>query len=151
MQAWLSDTEHLPVPPPEKKYWWNIPKAGQPFADQFPVFDQFQRACYQWVEANRVILESLKNVPAKQQLFVRLEELTTSKEILINFLKFFDVEYDEHFYEYLQTPQNVIFPLDFPLTAKQNSQFNIIAADMMQKLGYPETKEYSVNYGNRPD
>lgn len=46
----------------------------------------------------------------------------------------------------MQTPQNVIFPMDFKLTKEQVSQFNEIAGDMMQLLGYAGTEEYSVKY-----
>jgi len=150
MQAWLADQEHLPVPPPEKKYWWNIPQEGQPFSREFPEFNQFQRACYQWSEANRVILEALQNIPANQQLFVKLEDLVSSRQVLENFLSFLEVEYDEYFSEYLQTPQNVIYPLDFLLTDEQNMQFNEIASAMMDRLGYANAEEYSVDYGTPP-
>lgn len=150
IQRWLADPDGLPMPPPEKKYWWNVPQADQPFAKEFQGFNQFQRACYQWVESNRVIIESLKRVPKEQQLLVKLEDLTSDREILKRFLSFFDVTYEEHYFEYLQTPQNVVFPMDFKLTEIQTEQFNQIASDMMQKLGYAGAKEYSVDYGTPP-
>lgn len=146
MQRWLTAPNKSPQPPPEKKYWWNIPQSGQPFAGQFPAFNQFQRACYQWVESNRVIMETLEKVPTKQQLFVKLEELTTNPKILEIFLNFFDVDYDDHFFEFLQTPQNVIFPMDFKLSGEQLTQFNQIAGEMMNILGYTGTPEYTVEY-----
>jgi hypothetical protein len=146
LQDWLSNKNGLLMPPPEKKYWWNIPQQGQPFAEEFPRFDQFQRACYQWREANRVILESLKNVHKDQQLFVRLEDLIQDRNVLKDLLAFFGLEYEEHFYEYLQTPQNVIFPMDFRLTEAQKQQFKEIAWDMMEQLGYAEREEYVVEY-----
>ncbi len=145
LRAWLAD-RRLPMPPPEKKYWWNVPQPGQPFAEQFPQFDQFERACYQWVEANRVVRESLQAVPAEQQLFVKLEELTTRKDEVERFLRFFGVAYEDHFFEFLQTPQNVIFPLDFRLTEAQVEQFNAIAGPMMDLLGYSGSEEYTVRY-----
>jgi hypothetical protein len=146
MIEWLSHPDSLPIPPPEKKYWWNIPRMGQPFYEEFPKFNQFQRACYQWQEANRVILESLKIVPSEQQMTVKLEELISKREVLAKFLLFFSLEYDEHFYEFLQTPQNVIFPMDFALSGEQLEQFNDIASDMMERLGYAGTDEYTVKY-----
>ncbi|HNA90592.1 MAG TPA: sulfotransferase [Anaerolineales bacterium] len=150
MRDWLLDREHKPVPPPEKKYWWNIPQPGQPFAEEFPKFDQFQRACYQWREANRVIWESLKNIPAEQKMFVKLEDLVSSKSALETFLGFFEVGYEDHYAEYLKTPQNVIFPMDFMLTDEQNAQFKEIALDVMQLLGYSNMEEYTVDYGTQP-
>ncbi len=146
LTEWLKNKNGTPMPPPEKKYWWNIPQPGQPFAEEFPHFDQFQRACYQWVEANRVIIESLQSIPEEQKLFVRLEELTKNRQILKQFLAFFGVEYEEHFFEYLQTPQNVIFPMDFKLTDEQRRQFEKIGGEMMQRLGYVEMEEYIVEY-----
>jgi hypothetical protein len=65
-------------------------------------------------------------------------------------LKFFGEEYEEHFFELLQTHQNVVFPMDFNLTEEQVSQFNQIAGDMMKKLGYEESEEYTVDYGKSP-
>lgn len=99
VQQWLRDRDRYPMPPPEKKYWWNIPQKGRPFAAEFAHFNQFQRACYQWVEANRVVRESLQQVPAKQQLTVKLEELTSNRDVLKTFLRFFGLEYEEHFFE----------------------------------------------------
>ncbi|MHA1360795.1 MAG: sulfotransferase family protein [Candidatus Helarchaeota archaeon] len=146
MQYWLSNRDSAPMPPPEKKYWWNIPQKGQPFAKEFTKFNRFQRCCYQWREANRVILESFKKIPEKQQLLVKLEELTTNRDVLKRFLDFFEIEYKEHFFEYLQIPQNVFFPMDFKLTDNQLKQFNKIAHDMMETLGYADKEEYRVKY-----
>lgn len=146
MQDWLNDRNNLPIPPPEKKYWWNIPQQGQPFYEDFPKFDQFQRACYHWREINRVILKSLENIPKDQQLFIRLEELASDRDVLKKFLGFIEVDYCEQFFELLQRPHNVGFPIDFKLTDIQLKQFNEIAYDMMDKLGYANTEEYSVKY-----
>jgi len=151
MQKWLSNRDKLPIPPPEKKYWWNIPQPGQPFHNDFKNLNRFQRCCYQWVESNRIILDSLEKVPEEQKLFVKLEELTNNRETLRQFLKFFDVEYEEHYFEFIQVPQNVIFPMDFKLTDEQMEQFEQIAGSMMEKLGYAGTEEYGVDYGKRPE
>ena len=146
LQEWMAHRHERPMPPPEKKYWWNIPQPGQPFANEFPHFDQFQRACYQWREANRVILGSFRQVPTSRQLIVKLEELTTDRNTLKKFLTFFGVQYEEHHLEFLRTPQNVIFPMDFSLTDTQRKQFEAIAGDMMERLGYADTPEYNVKY-----
>ena len=150
MQEWLKHQDRVPMPPPEKRYWWNIPRGDDPFADEFPLFDQFERACYQWVEANRVILETFEKIPKEQKLWVKLENLVKDKSVLEEFLAFFGVNYEEHYYEFLQTPQNVIFPIDFRLTGNQAKQFDRIASVMMAKLGYAGIEEYSVDYGRKP-
>src|SRR6201996_8026170 len=48
-----------PAPPPEKPYWWPVPRRDDPLADAFRGFDQFQRICWHWAEINRVALEAL--------------------------------------------------------------------------------------------
>lgn len=145
LQHWLQNRD-LPKPPPEKKYWWNIPQAGQPFADEFKTFDQFQRICYHWREAIRVINEAFAQLPRGQTLTVKLEELTSSKDTLARFLSIFDIEYDDQYYEFVQTPQNVFFPMDFGLTDDQNRAFYQIAGDSMRLLGYQDTEVYTVRY-----
>lgn len=146
MRGWLADRS-LPKPPPEKKYWWNIPQQGQPFYEEFSTFNQFQRICYHWREAARIIEESFAHVPAKQQLTLKLEDLTGDKEVLKKFLKFVDVEYQENLYEFLQKPQNVLFPMDFKLNPEQSQQFKEITGDTMERLGYDMKQEtYEVKY-----
>lgn len=146
LRRWLEDRDGLPMPPPEKKYWWNIPQKGQPFALEFSSFNRLQRCAYHWRESNRVIAESLKSIPLEQQLTVKLEDLTSSKTTLKDFLAFFNVGYQEQLFEFLQTPQNVFFPMDFKLSEEQRRQFFAIAGDMMKELGYANTEEYSVRY-----
>ncbi|MFQ6610097.1 MAG: sulfotransferase [Fidelibacterota bacterium] len=135
-----------PEPPPEKKYWWNIPQSGYPFYKEFPTFNQFERCCYQWVESNRVILEAMESIPNGQKWFVRLEELISKKDLLTEFLSIFSLPFDEDLFEFLQIPQNVIFPMDFTLTEEQRIQFYAIGGDMMRRLGYNDGEEYVVRY-----
>ncbi len=146
LEGWLENRTARPIPPPEKKFWWNIPRNGQPFAGKFKTFNQFQRACYHWREANRVIMESFKHIPPEQQLTIKLEQLTQDRKALQRFLNFIDLNYTEEFFDLLQTPQNVIFPMDFKLTDIQLQQFNEIAGDIMEILGYSGTEEYTVEY-----
>ena len=150
MLRWLACRKSAvppPKPPPEKKYWWNIPQPGQPFHEEFPAFDQFQRICYHWREVVRVIGESLALVPAAQQLTIGLESLTSDRQALRDFLAFLGIPYAEHFYEFLQRPQNVFFPMDFKLTAEQVEQFNAITGDTMERLGYDKSSPiYEVKY-----
>jgi Sulfotransferase family len=146
MQNWLKDRS-LPMPPPEKKYWWNIPRPGQPFYEAFPGFNQFQRICYHWREVTRVIMESLCKVPAGQQLTIKLEDLTQDREATKRFLEFVGIEYEEHYYEFLQRPQNVFFPMDFKLTDQEVEQFAEITGETMARTGYDINSEmYEVKY-----
>ena len=145
LAACLDKPDSLP-PPPEKKYWWNIPRPGQPFHEAFAGFDQFQRMVYHWVESNRVILDAFAALPDDQKLFVKLEDLTTDKAVLTRFLAMFGIDYDDAFFDLLQKPQGVFFPMDFALTAKQSAQFREIAWDMMERLQYADKEEYRVRY-----
>ncbi len=132
-----------PMPPYEKKYWWPLPDNDK--------WDRFQNNCWHWQEANRVILEGLKEVDSDRQFTVRLEDLTDEKhavpELLLDFL---GLEVDHELFRdmiaFLRTPHNVSEPVDHLLTDTQTKQFWTIAGDMMFKLGYDERKEYTVNY-----
>lgn len=144
---WLADSENLPPPPPEKKYWWNIPRPGQPFYEEFRDFDQFQRVCYHWSEVNRVILQDLERyVPLNQKIIIKLEDLTTNLEVLHQVLDFIGIEFDFDYVEFLKTPQNVFFPIDFQLTDSQLAQFHDIAWPMMKTLDYENENAYTVRY-----
>jgi len=148
MSTWLNDRENLPVPPPEKKYWWNIPVGDMPMAREFPAFDQFDRAVYHWVESNRVARESLaKFVPSEQQMTLRLEDLVSNRQRLVDLCEFVGIEFDESYWTALQRPENVIFPLDARLTPQQSARFATLASDTMAYLGYDISEtEYVVDY-----
>jgi hypothetical protein len=146
LQAWLAG-HGVPKPPPEKKYWWNVPRPGQPFFEEFPSFNQFQRICYHWREVVRVIREGFREIPPERQLTLKLEDLTTDRAVLGHFLDFVNVPYEEHYFEALQRPQNVFFPMDFKLTENEVEQFKAITGDTMEQLGYDIHSEiYEVKY-----
>jgi hypothetical protein len=146
LMAWLKDPR-LPEPPPEKKYWWNVPQPGQPFHAEFPSFDQFQRICYHWREVGRVIGESFTSVPESQRLTIKLEDITADRAALTRLLSMVGLEFREPLFEALQTPQNVFFPMDFMLTGEQLAQFKAIAGDTMSALGYDvDSPMYEVKY-----
>lgn len=146
MNKWLLQPKKYLEPPPEKKYWWNIPQRGQPFYKEFSSFNQLQRIAYHWVEVNRVIAESLKHIPKKQQLTIKLEDLISKKTTLKSFLKQFDIPFEGHYYDFIQTPQNVFVPMDFLLNDQEMKQFYDIAGKMMKKLGYTSKKVYQMKY-----
>src|ERR1700689_5225759 len=58
LQAFLDDPARHPAPPPEKKYWWPVPRPGDPRASEFRHYDQFQRIAWHWAEINGVIADS---------------------------------------------------------------------------------------------
>jgi hypothetical protein len=143
---WLKDRS-LPEPPPEDRYWMKIPQAGQPFHEEFPAFNQFQRICYHWREVVRAIDESFGRIPSDRHMIVKLEDLTTSRKTLREFTDFLGIEYQERFYQVLQRPENVIFPVDAKLTSEQLEQFRAITGDTMERLGYDINSEmYEVKY-----
>ena len=135
-----------PAPPPEKKYWWPVPRRDDPVAGAFRSFDQFQRIAWHWAEVNRVILQSLEALPNNRKLFVRLEDLQTSAHQVRALYGFLNLPYrDEHF-EMFARPHNVNRPEDRLLDAAQRAQFDAIAHGMMDVLGYAKRHEYVVNY-----
>lgn len=148
MIEWLADRTQIPMPPPEKKYWWNVPLGSMPMASEFQSFSQFERVVYHWVEANRVARTDLaKYVPASQQLTLKLEDLIASQEILTEVCSFIGVAYDHSYWAALQRPENVIYPMDVLLTKSQTEQFTNLAAETMSFLGYDiNSREYSVDY-----
>jgi hypothetical protein len=145
MSNWLRNPE-LPIPPPEKEYWWKIPRPGQIDYENFSKYDRFQRVAYHWKEANREILDAFSDFPEKNRKLVRLEDVTTNEKTLQEVVAFLGVQYDTTFFEYLKRPRNVFLPMEFGLTKKQRNQFNEICGDMMLQLGYDDKNEYSVKY-----
>jgi hypothetical protein len=144
LQAWYDGKTSLP--PPEKPYWWPVPRRGDPMADAFRRFDQFQRICWHWAEVNRVALEALAALPRERTLFVKLEALTQSPALLRRMYDFLDLPFREADFAVFARPHNVNTPQDRLLDARQAAQFEAIAGAMMQTLGYAGTPEYAVNY-----
>ncbi|HVU20983.1 MAG TPA: sulfotransferase [Rhizomicrobium sp.] len=141
LQAHLADPASHPAPPPEKKYWWPIPRDAA-----FQNFDQFERIAWHWAEINRTILDSLSALPFERHLFVRLEDLLVSPQLVRTMFEFLGVAYrNEHFASFAR-PHNVNRPEDHPLTQAQRAAFDALAAPLMERLGYAERAEYVVNY-----
>jgi hypothetical protein len=147
LQDWLNDSMSRPMPPPNEEFWWIIPQEGQPFHQEFDSFDRFQRCCYQWAEANRVIHAALSSVPETHQRTVRLEDLMSSQIHLANLLAFLEIEYDDSFMQVMKKPRHVYVPIDYPLTDRQRIQFSEIGSQMMALFGYDlSCEEYRVQY-----
>jgi hypothetical protein len=146
MQAHYDDPLRVPAPPPEKKYWWPVPRRDDPIAKDFRGFDQFERIAWHWAEINAVILKSLAQLAPGRHLFVRLEDLLVSPALARSMFEFIGLPYrDEHFTIFAR-PHNVNRPEDHPLTPAQRAAFDRIASPMMDRLGYAERAEYVVNY-----
>jgi len=143
LRHYLNDPAHVPAPPPEKKYWWPLPRHDDPASEAFARFNQFERIAWHWSEINRVILESLAALPGRS-LCVRLEDLRerpATVHALWDFLGLADADFDV-----FARPHNVNRPEDRLLDDQQRAQFDRICAAMMERLGYASRPEYVVNY-----
>jgi hypothetical protein len=135
-----------PAPPPEKKYWWPLPRRNDRIAKEFQRFDQFGRIAWHWAEINRVILESLAALPKERKKFVRLEDLESSPANVRTLFAFLDIPYRDAHAAMFARPHNVNRPEDRLLDAHQRQEFTRIAGGTMERLGYSERSEYVVNY-----
>ncbi len=134
------------APPPEKKYWWPLPKKDDPAAHAFRSSDQFGRIAWHWAEINRVILNDLQALPKARTHFVKLEELRDSEQSLKELLTFLGLQYQSAYFAMFQRPHNVNRPEDKLLSEAQRATFDSIAGAMMKRLGYAEEREYVVKY-----
>jgi hypothetical protein len=135
-----------PAPPPEKKYWWPLPRRDDPVAAAFRNFSQFERIAWHWAEINRVILQDLAPVSEKQKHFVRLEDLRSTPSALRGLFDFLELDYRDDFFALFQRPHNVNRPVDTPLTEADREAFRRLAQPMMERLGYDSQPEYVVKY-----
>jgi hypothetical protein len=136
LRNWMENPKKYPEPPPEKKYWWNLPPEQ---------YSRFERICYHWAEINRTIAGSFRKIPRKNSWTVKLEDLTQKKAVLKKFLSYFAVPWDEEYYEFVRTPQGVFFPMDLKMTENEQRMFDRICGQTMKKLGYTG-KLYDVQY-----
>jgi Sulfotransferase family len=134
------------MPPPEKPYWWPVPHQGDPVADAFRGFDQFQRIAWHWAEINRVALAALAALPADRTLFVRLEDLRESPALVRGLYDFLGLSFADGDFAQFARPHNVNRPEDRLLDPAQSAQFAAIAGEMMDRLGYGARAEYRVAY-----
>jgi hypothetical protein len=146
MQAHYDDPAQAPAPPPEKPYWWPVPRKGTPEADQFRHWNQFQRIAWHWAEINRVTMAALAALPRERSLFVRLEDLRASPSEVRAVTEFLSLPFKDSDFAQFARPHNVNRPEDRLLDRRQRSQFQAIAGDMMLRLGYAGTAEYRVQY-----
>jgi hypothetical protein len=134
------------VPPPEKKYWWPVPRKTDPSAAAFRGFDQFQRIAWHWAEVNRMAQEAFARLSPDRTLFVRLEDLRESPTLVRQLYDFLGLPFVDSDFAVFARPHNVNRPEDRMLDASQRAQFDAIAGNMMDRLGYGGRAEYAVNY-----
>jgi hypothetical protein len=146
LQAHYDDPVACPSPPPEKKYWWPLPRHGSDDSLPFRAYSQFERICWHWAELNRLVLRDLSRLSAERTLFVRLEELRSSPSEVRGLYDFLGLPYSDEAYGIFARPHNVNRPEDRLLDARQRAQFDAIAGDMQARLGYADRAEYVVNY-----
>ncbi len=135
-----------PAPPPEKKYWWALPRKGDQAAERFRAFDQFQRIAWHWAEVNRVVSQSLASIAPERQHFVRLEDLVSSGDAVRSLWRFLGLRLRDDQLRMFARPHNVNRPEDKLLDATQRTAFDGIASEAMTRFGYADTPEYVVNY-----
>ncbi len=146
LQAHYDDPDHAPAPPPEKPFWWPVPRRSTPEAEPFRHYSQFQRIAWHWAEINRVALEALAALPPARTLFVRLEDLRSDPARIVSLHRFLGLRSADADFAAFARPHNVNRPQDRLLDAPQTAQFEAIAGAMMQRLGYAGQPEYHVRY-----
>lgn len=134
------------MPPPEKPYWWPVPRKTDPLAADFRRFNQFQRIAWHWAEINRVAMAALAALPQDRTLFVRLEDLRDSPSLVRELHDFLGLGYADSDFAVFARPHNVNRPEDRLLDETQRHQFEHIAGPMLERLGYAGRAEYVVNY-----
>jgi hypothetical protein len=146
LQAHYDRPEAHAAPPPEKKYWWPLPRHGARDAKAFRDFSQFERICWHWAEVNQLALEELSRLPGERTMFVRLEELCAAPSEVRGLYDFLGLSWHDQAYGVFARPHNVNRPEDRLLNPVQRAQFEAIAGDVLARLGYAERPEYAVNY-----
>jgi hypothetical protein len=146
LQAHYDDPARNPAPPPEKKYWWPVPRRTDPAAAEFRRFDQFRRIAWHWAEINRVILDALARLPPERSMFVRLEELHETPRAVERLFRFLNLPYRPEHFAAFEHPHNVNRPEDRLLSTRERALFDAVAQPMMARLGYAERAEYVVKY-----
>ncbi len=144
--AHVEDPAAVPAPPPEKRYWWPVPRPGDPRAAAFRLYTQFERIAFHWAEINRVILADLQALPPSRWRSARLEDLVASPDQVAEVFTFLGLPFTADRARRLERPHNVNRPVDTPLSDPQSTSFRRVAWEMMEVFGYDRRDAYVVNY-----
>tara|TARA_Y100000389_G_scaffold204400_1_gene256729 strand:+ start:10378 stop:11211 length:834 start_codon:yes stop_codon:yes gene_type:complete len=145
LNQWLmNSSKHMP--PLEKPYWWNIPVQCPDKYNKFSNYDRFERVCFHWNEINNYIESSFKNIPKNQKMYIRFEDLVADNATIDSVCEFLSIKKNKMFYDFLQKPRNVFYPLNYQLGKSKIKKFDKICKDTMKKWGYDNSEEYVVKY-----
>jgi hypothetical protein len=146
LQSWVNSPLDNIEPPPEKKYWWNLPKKDSEFSNEFQNFNQFERICFHWGEVTRTIISMFEKIDNSSHITFRLEDLIVQPAQLRKLCGFIGVTYNDNLFESLQRPHNINKKVDYLLDEKQKEQLQKIAGDMMHLFSYDQAIEYRMQY-----
>ena len=145
-QEYYDNPRYVPMPPPEKKYWWPLPRHSDPRAAAFRKFDRFERIAWHWAEINREISRALAALAPERSIFLRLEDLRESEAAARALYDFLNLPYRKENFSMFERPHNVNRPEDRLLDETQRFRFDAIAGGAMESFGYASRAEYVVNY-----
>ncbi|WP_417793389.1 sulfotransferase [Terasakiella pusilla] len=145
MCDYLAAPDHVMIPPPEKKYWWPTPKPGTVLFDRFKEMSQFERICWHWQYINNRILDDFELLSDDQKIRVKLEDITSDLGALKSFSSFIGLTPNQEQAELMGKPYNVVVPVNYGLTADQQTVFEKHCRVMMDRLGYDD-REYDLDY-----
>ena len=117
----------------------HIPLPGDPYYDLWPTMTVLQKNTWIWTSRNKRALEHLNKVPKSQYLRVQIERCR-DKETLDQIESFAGIPFaDRRFLQVGNFHSNMHsqhFPYKDKWTPKMHDQFNQIAGELMQTLGY---------------
>lgn len=124
-------------PPPEKKYWWPVPK-DEEARKQFLRMSVLQRSAWHWVMSNREIEKGVLGLQPGNSLRLRLEDLVSQREARCRAADFCELPHSvfEDF-DWVR-PQNVHEPTDKVLSGEELSELIPIAGEDLNRYGYTE-------------
>jgi len=151
LRHYMDHPDQFPSPPPEKKYWWNLPPVGTAMADEFRGMNQFQRMCFHWGEVNRWIQRTLAPISEARKRVYKLEELVSDPYVVHDMLSFLGLPMNQEICSLIKHPHNVGIPIDRLLTDDQRSDLMRIAGDVMKQFGYDRSEESRMVYDSIPE
>ena len=138
LRNWMKYKRNVSVaPPPEKRYWWNIPPVG---------CNQFTAICWHWHLIHTAIEESFEDIPEERKRTFKLEQVVSDPAMFEELVKFVGVEYQDGKFAMLKRPHNVTVPVDYPLTKEQTKTFWNVCMSTMARFDYRSEDYYEMEY-----